>query len=145
MCAVPRSRLSGSHLSFLRFNIYIYDYCNKRGFHKTARELVAEADIHPESMPPINAKQGLLFECVCVIRVSAIVAHLAFRWWSVFWVLFTAKSNGNGTDEALLYTQVRPFILVFYTWMLKVGVLCSIRRSRPRNGKPNRECSPRSL
>lgn len=29
------------------------------------------------------------------------------RWWSVFWVLFTAKANGTGSDEALLYTQVR--------------------------------------
>jgi hypothetical protein len=47
-----------------RFNIYIYDYCNKRGFRKTARELLAEAEIPPDSAPPINAKQGLLFESV---------------------------------------------------------------------------------
>ncbi|KIK04600.1 hypothetical protein K443DRAFT_92990 [Laccaria amethystina LaAM-08-1] len=46
------------------FNIYIYDYCFKRGYRKTARELLAEAEIPPESMPPINARQGLLFECV---------------------------------------------------------------------------------
>ena len=32
---------------------------------------------------------------------------LGCRWWSVFWVLFTAKSSGNGTEEAMLYTQVR--------------------------------------
>ncbi|KAH7890939.1 hypothetical protein F5I97DRAFT_108788 [Phlebopus sp. FC_14] len=70
------------------FNIYIYDYCNKRGFRKTARELLAEADIPPDSAPPINARQGLLFE-----------------WWSVFWVLFNAKSNNTGTDEAIVYTQ----------------------------------------
>ncbi|KAF9068433.1 hypothetical protein BDP27DRAFT_1421963 [Rhodocollybia butyracea] len=70
------------------FNIYIYDYCFKRGFRKTARELLAEAEIPPESQPPINARQGLLFE-----------------WWSVFWVLFTAKANGNGTEDALIYTQ----------------------------------------
>ncbi|KAF8414427.1 hypothetical protein L210DRAFT_3467416, partial [Boletus edulis BED1] len=43
------------------FNIYIYDYCNKRGFRKTARELLTEAEIPPDSAPPINAKQGLLF------------------------------------------------------------------------------------
>lgn len=49
---------------FHRFNIYIYDYCHKRGFKKTARELLAEADIAPESTPPINARQGLLFESV---------------------------------------------------------------------------------
>ncbi|KAG8221130.1 hypothetical protein J3R82DRAFT_2662 [Butyriboletus roseoflavus] len=70
------------------FNIYIYDYCNKRGFRKTARELLAEAEIPADSAPPINAKQGLLFE-----------------WWSVFWVLFTAKSNGAGTEDAMVYTQ----------------------------------------
>lgn len=45
-----------------RFNIYIYDYCLKRGYQKTARELLAEADIPVDSQPPINAKQGLLFE-----------------------------------------------------------------------------------
>ncbi|KAF5379411.1 hypothetical protein D9615_006498 [Tricholomella constricta] len=70
------------------FNIYIYDYCFKRGFRKTARELMVEAEIAPDPTPPINARQGLLFE-----------------WWSVFWVLFTAKANGNGTEEAMLYTQ----------------------------------------
>ncbi|TFK21776.1 hypothetical protein FA15DRAFT_681963 [Coprinopsis marcescibilis] len=70
------------------FNIYIYDYCFKRGYRKTARELMQEADIPPDSQPPINARQGLLFE-----------------WWSVFWVLFQAKSNGGGNDDALLYTQ----------------------------------------
>ncbi|THU94912.1 hypothetical protein K435DRAFT_798545 [Dendrothele bispora CBS 962.96] len=70
------------------FNIYIYDYCFKRGYKKTARELLQEAGIPPESHPPIDARQGLLFE-----------------WWSVFWVLFTAKANGGGSEEALLYTQ----------------------------------------
>ncbi|KAH9939102.1 uncharacterized protein BXZ73DRAFT_89153 [Epithele typhae] len=70
------------------FNIYIYDYCVKRGFRRTAHELMSEASIPPTSQPPINAKQGLLFE-----------------WWSVFWVLFTAKSSGQGPDDALLYTQ----------------------------------------
>ncbi|KIK57032.1 hypothetical protein GYMLUDRAFT_173362 [Collybiopsis luxurians FD-317 M1] len=44
------------------FNIYIYDYCFKRGFRKTAQELLLEADIPPDSQPPINARQGLLFE-----------------------------------------------------------------------------------
>ncbi|KAF5386412.1 hypothetical protein D9757_006677 [Collybiopsis confluens] len=70
------------------FNIYIYDYCFKRGFRKTAQELLHEADIPPDSQPPINARQGLLFE-----------------WWSVFWVLFTAKANGTGSEDALTYIQ----------------------------------------
>ncbi|KAG6884398.1 hypothetical protein C0993_011594 [Termitomyces sp. T159_Od127] len=70
------------------FNIYIYDYCYKRGFRKTAQELLVEAELPPDSTPPINARQGLLFE-----------------WWSVFWVLFTAKASGQGSEEAMLYTQ----------------------------------------
>ena len=45
-----------------RFNIYIYDYCYKRGYKKTAKELLQEADIPIDSKPPINARQGLLFE-----------------------------------------------------------------------------------
>ncbi|KAH6915746.1 hypothetical protein BKA70DRAFT_469207 [Coprinopsis sp. MPI-PUGE-AT-0042] len=71
------------------FNIYIYDYCFKRGFRKTARELLAEAEIPADSTPPINARQGLLYE-----------------WWSVFWVLFQAKSNAQGgTEDAQLYNM----------------------------------------
>ncbi|KAI1786017.1 hypothetical protein LXA43DRAFT_82822 [Ganoderma leucocontextum] len=70
------------------FNIYIHDYCIKRGFRKTAHELQVEASIPLTATPPINAKQGLLFE-----------------WWSVFWVLFTAKSNSQGPEDAILYTQ----------------------------------------
>ena len=45
-----------------RFNIYIHDYCSKRGFRKTARELMQEAEIAADAAPPINARQGLLFE-----------------------------------------------------------------------------------
>ncbi|KAI0321036.1 hypothetical protein OF83DRAFT_433823 [Amylostereum chailletii] len=70
------------------FNIYIFDYCSKRGYTKTARELVNEAEIPPGSQPPIDAKQGLLFE-----------------WWSVFWVLFQAKNNSTESEDAILYTQ----------------------------------------
>ncbi|KAK7038775.1 hypothetical protein VNI00_010661 [Paramarasmius palmivorus] len=70
------------------FNIYIYDYCNKRGFRKTAKELLAEAEIASDAQPPINARQGLLFE-----------------WWSVFWVLFTAKNSKTGPDDAMIYIE----------------------------------------
>jgi hypothetical protein len=57
---------------------------------------VNEADIPADSQPPINARQGLLFE-----------------WWSVFWTLFTAKNSGTGSDEALIYTQVGFFDLCY--------------------------------
>ena len=52
-----------------RFNIYIIDYCLKRGFRKTAEAMAVESDIPLDSTPPINAKQGLLFECVLTRRV----------------------------------------------------------------------------
>lgn len=99
-----------SPLILLRFNIYIYDYCFKRGFRKTARELLVEADIPAESQPPINAKQGLLFEYAISLWICP-SAHYSTcsRWWSVFWVLFTAKASGNGSEDALLYTQVCRF------------------------------------
>jgi hypothetical protein len=64
MCVLLPSLLLVMNNLDNRFNIYIYDYCFKRGYRKTARELLAEAEIPPESMPPINARQGLLFECV---------------------------------------------------------------------------------
>ncbi|GJJ11532.1 hypothetical protein Clacol_005766 [Clathrus columnatus] len=44
------------------FNVYIHDYFIKRGFHRTAKELVIEADIGSDAYPPINARQGFLFE-----------------------------------------------------------------------------------
>ena len=53
---------SDSHSICQRFNIYVYDYCNKRGYRKTARELLHEARLPEDSRPPIDAKQGLLFE-----------------------------------------------------------------------------------
>ena len=55
------------HLTPPRFNIYIHDCCVKRGFVKTAKELVDEAQIPASSQPPINAKQGLLFEFVFLL------------------------------------------------------------------------------
>ncbi|TFY53976.1 hypothetical protein EVJ58_g9139 [Rhodofomes roseus] len=75
-----------------RFNIYIHDYCVKHGYIDTAQALMREAGIQDAATPPINAKQGLLFE-----------------WWNVFWVLFTAKSqisnHNQGSEDALIYLQ----------------------------------------
>lgn len=90
--------------------MYIYDYCNKRGFRKTARELRAEAALDLDSRPPIDAKQGLLYEYVTQVSStphspSPVLVHR--RWWSVFWVLFTAKNgNGNGSEDAQIYVEV---------------------------------------
>ncbi|KAL5513334.1 hypothetical protein ACEPAH_3733 [Sanghuangporus vaninii] len=70
------------------FNIYIWDYCVKRGYTNTARELAEEAKLQSNPRPPIDAKQGLLYE-----------------WWSVFWLLFSAKSNNSGSEDAMVYIQ----------------------------------------
>ncbi|EIM86833.1 uncharacterized protein STEHIDRAFT_57390 [Stereum hirsutum FP-91666 SS1] len=61
------------------FHIYIYDYCKKRGYHKTAQELVNEAEISPDPQPPINAPQGLLFECVIFLRYFGYFLRFALR------------------------------------------------------------------
>lgn len=61
MC-VPTSLLPRM-LIIRRFNVYIFDYCTKRGYNKTARTLQEEAGLSAESRrPPIDAKQGLLYE-----------------------------------------------------------------------------------
>jgi collagen type III alpha len=96
-----------------RFNIYILDYCKKRGYRKTASELVIEADISPDSKPPINAQQGLLFEFVPLCSLSLNPSDPLSRWWSVFWVLFQAKNNGAGSEDAMLYHKV-PHIRHFH-------------------------------
>jgi hypothetical protein len=50
--------------SSLSFNIYVLDYLKKRGYHKTATQLVTEAHIPTGTKPPINAPEGLLFELI---------------------------------------------------------------------------------
>ncbi|KAF8475290.1 hypothetical protein DFH94DRAFT_118906 [Russula ochroleuca] len=100
------------------FNIYILDYCKKRGYRKTANELVIEADISPDSKPPINAQQGLLFE-----------------WWSVFWVLFQAKNNGAGSEDAMLYHKHQNQLKLRAGQVPPPGVPQSARYPLP-NGVP---------
>ena len=50
------------HTHSFRFNIYIWDYCVKRGYNNTARELIAEAKLESNPARPIDAKKGLLYE-----------------------------------------------------------------------------------
>ncbi|KAL1739564.1 hypothetical protein HDZ31DRAFT_77507, partial [Schizophyllum fasciatum] len=74
----------GDHM----FNVYVHDYCMKRGFNRTADALKEDAELG-DIVPPIQTKQGFIFE-----------------WWSVFWVTFNAKTRGeSAADEALLYVQ----------------------------------------
>ena len=92
-----------------RFNIYIWDYCQKRGYLGTAQKLVEEAKLPPTPRPPIDAKQGLLYECayslIFTLRDLVLTAYQC-RWWSVFWVLFSAKNSGSGSEDAMVVVQV---------------------------------------
>ncbi|KAF8187014.1 hypothetical protein K438DRAFT_1973195 [Mycena galopus ATCC 62051] len=72
----------------------------KFGFWNIAREL-DETEIAPDSTPPINARQGLGFECACGFLF---VSHRP-GWSARFWAQFTPKANGNGTDDAMLYAD----------------------------------------
>ncbi|KAN0063700.1 hypothetical protein ACQY0O_003750 [Thecaphora frezii] len=56
-------------------HIYMWDYCQKRKFHRAAQAFISEAGVSPDQQVPIDAPQGLLYE-----------------WWSVFWDIFTARS-----------------------------------------------------
>lgn len=44
-----------------RFNVTIYDYCNKHRFRETARELLVEADISLYSVPPPSTHVRVYF------------------------------------------------------------------------------------
>lgn len=43
-------------------HIYMWDYCQKRNFHKAAQAFISEAGISPDQHVPIDAPQGLLYE-----------------------------------------------------------------------------------
>ena len=108
-----------SHHNFsssLSFNVYILDYLKKRGYHKAASHLVTEAHIPPGTKPPINAPQGLLFELVSSFLPFLSLQFALHRWWTVFWVIFTARNSGIGLEEARIYNKVRslrPFLIPF--------------------------------
>lgn len=89
MCVLLPSLLLAMNNLDNRFNIYIYDYCFKRGYRKTARELLAEAEIPPDSIPPINARQGLLFECVLFSASSPIITFFLTSFFFPFLFFFT--------------------------------------------------------
>jgi collagen type III alpha len=83
----------------------------KRGFHKAAKELVAEADIATDALPPINARQRFLFESVALflfshLHIQSDVELCRRRWWSVFWMFFSAKTTGHGPENVMLYFHV---------------------------------------
>jgi len=73
-----------------------------------------------------------------VCTLLFLILNRSSRWWSVFWVLFQAKSNplGGATDDALTYTQVRDFSSSF-PFSTNRSLIYSIKRARLLYG-----CSP---
>ncbi|KAF8159314.1 hypothetical protein B0H34DRAFT_655382 [Crassisporium funariophilum] len=94
------------------FNIYIYDYCFKRGFRKTARELMQEADIPAEASPPIDARQGLLFECVLLCWSCELCVWL-IRWCVVGGgVSFGFSSRRNQAVDRRMHWSTPRYVLL---------------------------------
>lgn len=82
-------------LYYTRLNVYIYDYCRKRNFQQSARAFFLEAQVPAETIVPIDAPEGFLYE-----------------WWTVFWDVFSAKANKSGSREAVTYVDVRMIFLL---------------------------------
>ncbi|KAJ3196850.1 hypothetical protein HK101_007464 [Irineochytrium annulatum] len=71
-------------------NIYIYDYCLKRGFINSANAFSTEAQVPHKVSVRIDAPEGFLYE-----------------WWTVFWDIFSARANSQngGTQQATAYVE----------------------------------------
>jgi hypothetical protein len=66
------------HPPVLRFNIYLLDYCKKRGYHKTATQLVIEAHMPPGTKPPIDTRHGLFFELASSLLLLLLLSRFSF-------------------------------------------------------------------
>lgn len=66
---------------------------------------------------PSNKCQARLAFRVSLTLSFLMYRHLTFRrWWSVFWILFQAKTGNVTTDDALTYTMVRKFLIVLFPY-----------------------------
>lgn len=73
-------------------HLYIHDYLTKRSFTAAAQALNEEASLGNQTVVPVDAPQGLLYE-----------------WWSVFWDVFSAGNPGKAgqpTADAQAYIEV---------------------------------------
>lgn len=80
------------NVSAFRLHLYIHDYLSKRNFTAAAQALNDEASLGSQTVVPVDAPQGLLYE-----------------WWSVFWDVFSAGNPGKGgqpTADAQAYIEV---------------------------------------
>eukprot|EP00252_Welwitschia_mirabilis_P019753 TRINITY_DN4665_c0_g1_i4.p1 TRINITY_DN4665_c0_g1~~TRINITY_DN4665_c0_g1_i4.p1 ORF type:complete len:252 (+),score=63.48 TRINITY_DN4665_c0_g1_i4:333-1088(+) len=70
-------------------DVYIHDYMIKRNLHYTAKTFMAEAKVSTDPVA-IDAPGSFLYE-----------------WWSVFWDIFVARTNGNHSEVAAAYTETQ--------------------------------------
>ncbi|XP_014754915.1 transcriptional corepressor LEUNIG isoform X1 [Brachypodium distachyon] len=68
---------------------YIYDYLVKRNLQNTAKAFLAEGNVSTDPVA-IDAPGGFLFE-----------------WWSVFWEIFIARTNGKHSEDAASYIETQ--------------------------------------
>ncbi|KAG2308878.1 hypothetical protein Bca52824_028626 [Brassica carinata] len=70
-------------------DVYIYDYLVKKKLHSTAKSFMTEGKVSPDPVA-IDAPGGFLFE-----------------WWSVFWDIFTARTNEKHSEAAAAYIEAQ--------------------------------------
>ncbi|KAI0940847.1 hypothetical protein AcV7_003114 [Taiwanofungus camphoratus] len=69
-------------------DIFILQHCIKSGYINAASELRAEANISSDLSPPIDARQGFLFEL-----------------WSTFWTLYQTQRGESACADARIYVD----------------------------------------
>lgn len=89
---------------------YLLDYLNKRNYTKAARAFAEESGMLTDAAVPIDAPQGLLFECAALLSRFRHFRSLrcARRWWSVFWDVFLAHTGKANNRYASVYVNVSP-------------------------------------
>lgn len=81
------SHFDSAHIHRM-LKIYMVDYLMKNGLKDAAQKLGTDAGLSQNDLPPINGKQGYLYE-----------------WWSIFATTERALRTGQGPLEILRYLQ----------------------------------------
>lgn len=62
--------------------LYVIDYCEKRKYTEAAASLRRDSGLPPASKPPMDSKEGLLYE-----------------WWICFWEIYTARLHPDKSSD----------------------------------------------
>lgn len=66
----PQGRNWGNEAD--KLDLYVWDYCKRRGYHSAAKALAADAGLSDAPEIPLKTPQGLLFEYVPILSLSHI-------------------------------------------------------------------------